>query len=400
MFILDRHPVSRYTYSSMDAWFVNEATASFTTAPVYYMEGSALEQKAYLILENGQVFEGRRFGADGNITGEIVFTTAMTGYLETLTDPSYYGQMVVQTFPLIGNYGVIPSDFESSQPNVRAYIVREWCQEPSNFRNEGVLDAFLKSNNIIGLYDIDTRALTRIIREYGVMNARISSSKEDAEAAPDRLKAYKIIEAVPSVSCKEVQRASGSDADFQVVLWDFGAKANIQRELEKRGCAVTVVPSSATGDQIAALRPDGVMLSNGPGDPAENTGIIHELNALCEHKIPLFGICLGHQLLALSQGAKTAKLKYGHRGANQPVKHLGSGRVYITSQNHGYAVVNDTLPANAVMSFINANDGTSEGIDYTDMPAFSVQFHPEAAGGPLDTAFLFDRFVQMMKEGR
>lgn len=356
-----------------------------------------MEQTAYLILENGKVFKGKHFGASGNITGEIVFTTAMTGYLETLTDPSYYGQMVVQTFPLIGNYGVIPSDFESGMPHLKAYIVREWCQEPSNFRNEGVLDAFLKSNNIIGLYDIDTRALTKIIREYGVMNARITSSKEDAEAAANVLKSYIIKDAVSSVSCNQVLSARTADAKHRVVLWDFGAKENIRRELEKRGCAVTVVPSSTTAAEITDMKPDGVMLSNGPGDPAENTKIIEELHKLCDTKVPLFGICLGHQLLALSQGAKTAKLKYGHRGANQPVKELSSGRVFITSQNHGYAVLSDTLPENAVMSFINANDGTSEGINYTDMSAFSVQFHPEASAGPLDTGFLFDRFMQMMK---
>lgn len=356
-----------------------------------------MEQTAYLVLENGKTFQGKRFGATGDITGEIVFTTAMTGYLETLTDPSYYGQMVVQTFPLIGNYGVIPSDFESRRPQLKAYIVREWCQEPSNFRNEGVLDAFLKSNHIVGLYDIDTRALTKIIREYGVMNARITSSREDTETAPAKLKAYAIEDAVPSVSCSNPLSPKTAEAERRVVLWDFGAKENIRRELERRGCAVTVVPSGTTAAEITAMHPDGVMLSNGPGDPAENTAVIRELHKLCDTKVPLFGICLGHQLLALSQGAKTAKLKYGHRGANQPVKELATGRVYITSQNHGYAVVNDTLPGNAVMSFVNANDGTSEGITYTDMPAFSVQFHPEASAGPHDTAFLFDRFLQLMK---
>ncbi len=361
-----------------------------------------MQQKVYLILENGKVFEGKRFGADGDVTGEIVFTTAMTGYLETLTDPSYYGQIVVQTFPLIGNYGVIPTDFESSGPHLKAYIVREWCQEPSNFRSEGCLDAFLKSNSIIGLYDIDTRALTKIIREAGVMNARITSSLEDTEASPETLQRYVIRDAVASVSCTSIQPAAGDGR--RVLLWDFGAKANIQRELEKRGCAVTVIPAGTTAEDILSLDPQGIMLSNGPGDPAENTEIIAQLKKLCslnkkrKHPIPLFGICLGHQLLALSQGAKTSKLKYGHRGANQPVKDLETGRVYITSQNHGYAVVGNSLPVNAVMRFANANDGTSEGIDYTDMPAFSVQFHPEAAGGPLDTGFLFDRFVTMMEE--
>ncbi|NLN82697.1 MAG: glutamine-hydrolyzing carbamoyl-phosphate synthase small subunit [Clostridiales bacterium] len=359
-----------------------------------------MENTAYLILENGQIFEGRRFGAVGDITGEIVFTTAMTGYLETLTDPSYYGQMVVQTFPLIGNYGVIPSDFESEKPRLKAYVVREWCQEPSNFRSEGVLDAFLKSHDIIGLYNIDTRALTKVIREYGVMNARITSSRDDPEASPEKLREYKITNAVKATSSKQAVTFKADNEKHRVVLWDFGAKENILRELKKRDCTVTVVPSDATADEIVSLKPDGVMLSNGPGDPAENTDVIKQIKKLCDTKIPLFGICLGHQLLALSQGAKTAKLKYGHRGANQPVTDTKDGRVYITSQNHGYAVVEDSLPDNAKMSFVNTNDGTSEGIDYTNMPAFSAQFHPEAAGGPLDTGFLFDRFISLMKEGR
>ncbi len=350
-----------------------------------------MEQKAYLVLENGTVLEGKRFGAEADVTGEIVFTTAMTGYLETLTDPSYYGQIVVQTFPLIGNYGVIPSDFESAAPCLKAYIVREWCQDPSNFRSEGVLDAFLKSAGIVGLYDIDTRALTRIIREAGVMNAQIVSSREKADR--EALKRYTVAGAVNAVSCREPVPPA-AEGTRNVVLWDFGAKANIRRELEKRGCAVTTVPASATAEAIAAMKPDGVMLSNGPGDPAENTGIIEELAKLCKTGIPLFGICLGHQLLALSQGAETVKLKYGHRGANQPVRDTETGRVYITSQNHGYAVVGDSLQAGARLSFVNANDGTAEGVVYDNMPAFSVQFHPEACGGPLDTGFLFDRFME------
>lgn len=356
-----------------------------------------MEQKAYLVLENGTVLEGKRFGAEADVTGEIVFTTAMTGYLETLTDPSYYGQIVVQTFPLIGNYGVIPSDFESAAPCLKAYIVREWCQDPSNFRSEGVLDAFLKSAGIAGLYDIDTRALTRIIREAGVMNAQIVSSREKADR--EALKRYTVAGAVNAVSCREPVPPA-AEGTRNVVLWDFGAKANIRRELEKRGCAVTTVPASATAEAIAAMKPDGVMLSNGPGDPAENTGIIEELAKLCKTGIPLFGICLGHQLLALSQGAETVKLKYGHRGANQPVRDTETGRVYITSQNHGYAVVGGSLPAGARLSFVNANDGTAEGVVYDNMPAFSVQFHPEACGGPLDTGFLFDRFMESIDRAK
>lgn len=354
-------------------------------------------QKAYLILENGTVFEGKSFGAVGEAVGEIVFTTAMTGYLETLTDPSYYGQIVVQTFPLIGNYGVIPEDLESSRPHVKAYIVRQWCQEPSNFRCKGDLDIFLRKNGIVGLYGIDTRRLTRIVREYGVMNGKIVTECDGV--VPEEVKQYKILDAVKNTTCdeEEVFTPEG-EVKRRVVLYDFGAKANIRRSLVERGCEVRVVPAYTKAERVAQLAPDGIMLSNGPGDPAENTEIIEELKRLSEMKIPTFGICLGHQLLALSHGAKTEKLKYGHRGANQPCKDTATGRVYITSQNHGYAVVNDSLPTGAEVSFVNANDGTCEGVRYTDEPAFSVQFHPEACGGPLDTSFLFDRFTELMDE--
>lgn len=358
-----------------------------------------MEKKAYLVLENGDIYEGFAFGAEKEIIGELVFTTSMTGYLETLTDPSYYGQIVCQTFPLIGNYGVIPSDFESKKPALKAYIVREWCQQPSNFRCDGVLDTFLKQADIPGMYGIDTRCLTKTVREYGVMNAKITYTKPDAKAA-DGLKDYKIVNAVKSVTTDTAEKFDAENAKYNVVLMDFGAKYNIRRELVKRGCNVTVVPGNTTAEEIKAMNPDGIMLSNGPGDPEENTEIIRQLKILCEAKIPTFGICLGHQLLALSQGAKTHKLKYGHRGANQPATDVKTGRVYITSQNHGYAVVASTLPKNAYESFVNANDGTCEGVTYTDMPAFTVQFHPEACGGPLDTSFLFDKFIKLIQEGK
>lgn len=359
-----------------------------------------MEKKAYLTLENGDVFEGYSFGAQTETAGELVFTTAMTGYLETLTDPSYYGQIVCQTFPLIGNYGVIPVDFESKKPALKAYIVREWCQQPSNFRCEGLIDTFLKNENIPGIYGIDTRRLTKTVREYGVMNAKITYTAPDVDAVAAEIKPYKVINAVSSVTCTKAETFNAENGKYNVVLWDMGAKENIKRELMKRGCNVTVVPSFTTADEIKALNPDGIMLSNGPGDPAENTGIIDELKKLCEAKIPTFGICLGHQLLALSQGARTEKLKYGHRGANQPATDTKTGRVYITSQNHGYAVIASSLPATARESFKNANDGTCEGVRYMDMPAFSVQFHPEACGGPRDTAFLFDKFIKMIEEGK
>ncbi len=359
-----------------------------------------MSRTAYLILENGTVFEGKAFGAEKETTGELVFTTAMTGYLETLTDPSYFGQVVIQTFPLIGNYGVIPADFESDSPSLRGYIVRDWCQAPSNFRCEGDLDTFLKESGIPGIYGVDTRALTRIVREYGVLNCKIAYSPEVSEDELAQIKRYVITYAVESTTIGNKQNFEAENGDLNVVLMDFGAKHNIGRELVKRGCNLTVVPGNTTADEILAMNPDGIMLSNGPGDPSANTQIIEQLKKLCEHKIPTFGICLGHQLLALSQGAKTEKLKYGHRGANQPAREIETGRVYITSQNHGYAVVNDSMPQNGKVIFVNGNDGTCEGVNYTDMPAFSVQFHPEACGGPHDTAFLFDRFIELMKNNK
>ena len=357
-----------------------------------------MSRAAYLVLENGTVFEGKSFGAEKETTGELVFTTAMTGYLETLTDPSYFGQVVLQTFPLIGNYGVIRSDFETPTPALNGYIVREWCQAPSNFRCEGNLDTFLKEKNVPGICGIDTRALTRIVREYGVMTCRIQYTPEVTDDLLAEMKNYVITDAVESTTITEKETFPVDNAKYHVVLMDFGAKHNIGRELNKRGCSLTVVPAGTAAEEVLALNPDGVMLSNGPGDPAKNTAVIAELKKLSDSGVPMFGICLGHQLLALARGAQTEKLKYGHRGANQPVKELASGKVYITSQNHGYAVVSDSLPSDAVVSYVNGNDNTCEGVSYTDIPAFSVQFHPEAHGGPLDTSFLFDRFLGMMDE--
>ena len=359
---------------------------------------------AYLILQDGTLFEGKSIGFEGTTIGETVFTTGMTGYLETLTDPSYFGQIVTQTFPLIGNYGVIPEDFESKKPWVKGYIVRELCDKPSNFRCEQDLNTFLKQHNIIGISGIDTRALTKKLRESGVMNGMIISGvnkKPDVnKKLLEKISEYKIEKAVETVSTKNEESFNHTKPanDYKIVLWDFGAKENILRELLKRGCDVKVVPSNTTAKDILSYNPDGLMLSNGPGDPAENTEIIREIKNICDYgKLPVFGICLGHQMLALANGASTSKLKYGHRGGNHPVKDTQTGRVYITSQNHGYAVENTSLPQTAKMSFFNVNDGTVEGIDYLNIPAFSVQFHPEACGGPHDTNFLFDRFMQMIK---
>lgn len=352
-------------------------------------------KKAYLTLQNGKTFQGVRFGAEGDVTGELVFTTGMTGYVETLTDPSYYGQIVTQTFPLIGNYGTMSADAESKKSWVSAYIVREKCDEPSNFRSEGKLDEYLKANGIIGLCGIDTRELTKIVREAGVMNAAITSKPlKDLTA----VKGYAIKDAVKSVTCGEVEY-SGDPAGLKVVVWDFGAKDNIPRELVKRGCYCIKVPANFTAEQILALNPKGLMLTNGPGDPAENVEIIENIKKLAG-KLPIFGICLGHQLFALAMGGKTKKMKYGHRGANQPVKNLTTGRVYISSQNHGYEVLSSSLDGVGVLSYVNANDGTCEGFDYPELNAYTVQFHPEACGGPQDASFLFDKFIKNAREGK
>ena len=352
-------------------------------------------EKAYLVLENGMYFEGERIGSKRDSIGELVFTTGMVGYLETLTDPSYAGQIVTQTFPMIGNYGVIPEDFEG-EPRVRGYVAREISGHPSNFRSQGDLASFLKEKDIPGIVGVDTRELTRIIRESGVMNAAILSAvPEDLE----EIKAYRIKDPVPEVTCREkyVCPAEG-EKRFSVTLVDYGAKRNIIRSLAKRGCEVTVVPAGTKAEEILAGAPDGVMLSNGPGDPEDNEGPVREIGKLIG-KVPIFGICLGHQLTALAMGGKTYKLKYGHRGANQPAREAGTDHTYITSQNHGYAVDADSLKGAAEEYFINANDGSCEGLIYPGKKCFTVQFHPEACAGPKDTGFLFDRFISLMEGG-
>lgn len=353
-----------------------------------------MDNKIYICLANGDIFEGKSFGAKGEVTGELVFTTGMGGYIETLTDPSYFGQIVMQTFPLIGNYGFIDDDMECEKSAVKAYIVREYCDAPSNFRCGKTLEQYLTENNIVGVYDVDTREITKTIREYGVMNAVITTNPSTVDM--DKLKAYKVENAVKSVSSQKPYMSGSDEHKFNVVLIDYGTKKNIVRELNKRGCNVAVVPYNTKAEDILSLDPDGIMLSNGPGDPEENVEAIEELKKLVGKK-PIFAICLGHQLLALSQGAETSKLKYGHRGVNQPVKNLETGRTYISSQNHGYAVENDTVEkTGGKISYINANDSTCEGIDYPDKKAFSVQFHPEACSGPHDTRFIFDKFIAMM----
>ena len=347
--------------------------------------------KRYLILSDGTVYTGEAFGAEREATGELVFNTGVVGYIETLTDPSYWGQIIMQTFPAVGNYGIIEEDFEG-ECACRGYVVREWCPEPSNFRSQYTLDEFLKRQGVPGLCGVDTRAITQHIREMGVMSAMISDHVPDDLSA---LKTYAVTGGVAAVGAKErVFYPATGEKRCAVTLVDYGTKRNIIRELNARGCDVTVVPPTTPAETILADRPDGVMLSNGPGDPAENTACIAEIKKLLG-KAPMFGLCLGHQLMALATGGKTVKLKYGHRGGNQPVIDRQTGHTYITSQNHGYAVVSESLPVGEVR-FVNANDGTCEGVDYPALNAFSVQFHPEACAGPRDTSVLFDRFVEMM----
>lgn len=355
--------------------------------------------KRYLVLENGSVYEGEAFGADGTVVAEIVFTTAMTAYLETLTDKSYKGQAVVQTFPLIGNYGIIPQDAEGDKVSVSAYIVREVCEVPSNFRCEKSLDEFLKEQGIVGLKGIDTRALTRVLRENGTMNGIICDDPEAVNI--DAVKSYRIVDPVKEVTVNDIKISEPSDGnvEFNVAMYDLGVKENIVRSLVKRNCRVYLLPATTPVSKIKEINPNGIFLSNGPGDPEDNKETIAILNELIAEQIPTMGICLGHQLLALAHGFKTKKLKYGHRGANHPVKNLETGKTYISSQNHGYAVVGESVDKKVARElFVNGNDATNEGLRYFDAPAFSVQFHPEACGGPKDTDFLFDEFIKMMRK--
>ena len=393
--------------------------------------------KAYLILEDGTVFEGTSIGADKEVISEIVFNTSMAGYLEVLTDPSYAGQAVCMTYPLIGNYGVCRQDCESRRPWPDGFIVRELSRMPSNFRSDCSIQEYLKEYDVPGIAGIDTRALTKILREKGTMNGMITTNENyDLEEILPKLSAYTTGKVVEKVTCAEKYEVKGSKdlsengpvsgsavfnkeafaagekekrpsmvralngAGKRVALLDLGAKENIARSLAMRGCDVTVYPAGTKAEEIIADAPDGIMLSNGPGDPKECTGIIQEIRKLYETDIPIFAICLGHQLMALATGADTHKMKYGHRGGNHPVKDLSTGRVYISSQNHGYVVDTDRLdPQIAVPAFVNVNDGTNEGLRYTGKNIFTVQFHPEACPGPQDSGYLFDRFITMMNGG-
>ncbi|MGL5379368.1 glutamine-hydrolyzing carbamoyl-phosphate synthase small subunit [Clostridium sp.] len=345
--------------------------------------------KAKLILENGMVFEGKAFGYLKDSVGEVVFTTGMTGYQEVLTDPSYYGQIVTMTYPLIGNYGINLEDMESDSPKVRGFIVREKCNFPNNFRCEISLEDYLKQNKIIGLEGIDTRALTKVLRNHGTMKGIISLEANELEEVKEKVNAFSNHEAVSIVSTKEVYTIEGNGKHVAIV--DFGIKQNIIRNFVARGCKLTVFPMTATAEEVLSVNPDLVFLSNGPGDPEDLTDVIENIKKIVGKK-PIVGICLGHQLLGLTLGGKTAKLKFGHRGCNHPVKDLEENKVHITSQNHGYVV--ETLPEDVVATHVNINDGTIEGMKHTKLPIFSVQFHPEAAAGPKDSEYIFDKFMK------
>lgn len=351
--------------------------------------------KAFLILEDGTVFEGTSIGSAREVISEIVFNTSMTGYLEVFTDPSYAGQAVVMTYPLIGNYGVTP-DMESTRPWIDGCIVRELSRIPSNFRCQGTIQDFLKNHDIPGIAGIDTRALTKILREKGTMNGMITANENyQIEAVIPKLKAYRTGNVVDQVTCQTASLLKGKGK--KVALLDLGAKKNIAKSLQQRGCEVAIYPARTLAEEILGENPDGIMLSNGPGDPKECKEIIQEIQKLYASGTPVFAICLGHQLMALANGADTYKMKYGHRGGNHPVKDLETGRVYISSQNHGYVVDADKLNPNlAVPAFVNVNDGTNEGLRYTQKPVFTVQFHPEACPGPQDSGYLFDKFIEMM----
>ena len=399
--------------------------------------------KAFLILEDGTVFTGRSFGAVREVTSEIVFNTSMAGYLEVLTDPSYAGQAVCMTYPLIGNYGICLEDMESVRPWPDAFIVREAARVPSNFRSDTTLQAFLRQYGIPGIEGIDTRALTKILREKGTMNGMVTTNEHyDLSEILPKLKAYTCGRVVDRVTCEQAYVVPGTrdlaqngplsgkasfdpeayeqylegdkslkekrpslvgeltGAGLTIALLDVGLKRNIVRSLAMRGCDVKVYPAGTKAEEILEDRPDGIMISNGPGDPKENTEIIAEVRKLYESDVPIFAICLGHQLMALATGADTYKLKYGHRGGNHPVKDLTTGRVYISSQNHGYAVDESSLdPAVARPLFANVNDGTNEGLVYKNKNIFTVQFHPEACPGPQDSGFLFDRFLNNIRTG-
>lgn len=361
---------------------------------------------AILVLEDGRTFNGASFGADGETFGEMVFNTSMTGYQEILTDPSYAGQIVCMTYPLIGNYGVNEADVESRRPWVEGFVVREASRIRSNWRATESLDEYLKRNNIVGIEHIDTRALVRHIRDKGAMRAGISTVETDAKKLLNRILATpemanrelaSVVTVNETYDYEQESRIQNPKSKMHVVAYDFGVKTNSLREFSKFGCRVTVVPAETPASDVMALEPDGIFLSNGPGDPASMKSVIEEIKKLVETSTPIFGICLGHQLIGSAFGGETYKLKFGHRGGNQPIKDLTTGKIEITSHNHGFAVDASSLPADVEVTHINLNDNTVAGLRHKTLPVFSVQYHPESAPGPHDSEYLFERFVGLMK---
>lgn len=353
--------------------------------------------QARLLLEDGTLFTGTGFGADGESVGEVVFNTGITGYQEVLSDPSYCGQIVTMTYPLIGNYGITRDDFESIRPYVNGFVVRRHEEVPSNWRAEYSVDRLLKEYSIVGISGIDTRMLTRKLRHFGTMKGLLTTGSQSIEELKEMLGVSELMrDQVARTSTKQLFSSPGDKE--RIVLVDFGAKSGIVRELTKRGCDVVVVPHDTTAEEIRRLRPDGIQLSNGPGDPKDVSHAVKMLQELLG-EYPIFGICLGHQLFALACGADTGKLKFGHRGGNHPVKELATNRCYITSQNHGYTVLEDSVQGTELkVTHINNNDKTIEGLAHVKYPAFSVQYHPEAAPGPHDSSYLFDQFIDMIRE--
>ncbi len=356
--------------------------------------------KAILVLEDGRTFTGVSFGADGEAFGEMVFNTSMSGYQEILTDPSYAGQIVAMTYPLIGNYGTNAEDVESRRPWVEGFVVREASRIASNFRSTTSLQDYLKENTIVGIEHIDTRALVRLIRDKGAMRAGLSTTDLDPKSLLDKILAMPEMqdrELASSVTVTEnYNYPATADEKYHVVAYDFGVKTNSLREFAKFGCRVTVVPTATTADEVLALNPDGIFLSNGPGDPASMKSVIDEVKKLAASQKPMFGICLGHQLIGSAFGGSTYKLKFGHRGGNQPIKDLTTGKIEITAHNHGFAVDADSLPADVEVTHVNLNDQTVAGLRHRTLPVFSVQYHPESAPGPHDSEYLFERFIGLM----